>query len=527
MQRQLKLLHVEDSEQDAVLMLRTIRRAGYEIESMRVETAREMLDALAARKWDVVVADYSLPAFDAIAALSTLRASGLDLPFIIVSGSIGEDIAVAAMKAGAHDYLVKGDLARLVPAIEREIKEAANRAERRRVEEEREQLLDRERAARGEAERANRLKDEFLAMVSHELRTPVTILVGWCEMLCSGEFEARELPNIYATLLRNAQAQARLVADLLDTASALTGKLALRLRPVRMSWLVRDAVEGVRTAADAKQVGLRVEVEDGYDLVQGDADRLRQVVWNILSNAIKYTPSGGDIATSLACPAGFVELRVTDTGEGVEPAFLPLVFERFRQEDGSSTRRHSGLGLGLSIAKSIVELHGGTVGAESNGKGKGATFSVRLPSDRPTSYRSSAAPLTPTVLASARILVIDDNEDTRGLMKRFLESIGACVQTLAAPPASLDFLKTAPPAVLICDVGMPGEDGYSLIRRLRAYEAGEGLRRLPAVALTAHARVEDRMAALDAGFDQHVTKPVNFRVLATMLQQLAGSEPTA
>ena len=383
MSKPLRVLLVEDCDDDEELVLRALRRGGYDVARERVETAEAMSAALASGPWDVVLSDFTLPRFSAVRALELLQESGQDLPFIIVSGSVGEETAVATMRAGAHDYVMKENLARLAPAVERELREAEVRRERRAAQEERDRLLRSEQAARRRAEAAGRLKDEFLATVSHELRTPLTAIIGWAHLLRTGKMDEAAAARALEAIERNARSQALMVEDLLDVSRIITGKLRLDVRPVALAPVVKAAVEAMRPGADAKGVLVQVVLDGEAGPVWADADRLQQIIWNLLSNAIKFTPAGGRVDVRLGRAGSHAEISVSDTGKGISPESLPFVFDRFWQADMTSTRAHGGLGLGLGIARHLVELHGGAIEAASEGEGRGSTFTVKLPLREP------------------------------------------------------------------------------------------------------------------------------------------------
>ncbi|MFL5357341.1 PAS domain-containing protein [Archangium sp.] len=392
------------------------------------------------------------------------------------------------------------------------------------------------RAERQRAEEANRLKDDFLATVSHELRTPLTAMIGWVKMLRSGRLAVEKHARALETVDRNAQAQAQLIEDLLDVSRIISGKLRVETRLVRLGEVLQAAMESVRPAADAKGIRVLAELDTGGDGVMGDPGRLQQVVWNLLSNAVKFSPGDSRVWVGLKREEGSVEVTVRDEGPGIPADFLPHIFERFRQLEGGTTRRHGGLGLGLAIVRHLVELHGGTVRATSEGEGRGATFQVRLPAaaSRPaaleaTPARRATAPqalVSPpaAVLARRCILVVDDEEDNREVLKVMLEEYGARVLTAASAAEGLRAVREGRPELLISDIGMPGEDGYRLIAQVRALPAEEG-GQVPAVALTAYARVEDRTHALTAGFNMHVAKPVEPSELLTILANLVTLTP--
>ena len=393
--------------------------------------------------------------------------------------------------------------------------------DKKRLEHERENLLEAERAARGEVVRAGRLKDEFLATLSHELRTPLNAILGWAQLLRGGSVGGADLRQGLEVIERNARTQSRLISDLLDVNRIVSGRLRLDLQPVDVAEVAAAAVEALEPQAEEKGVALEVELARPGPQVRGDPARLEQVVWNLVSNALKFTPGGGSVRVSLEGVDGRAVLAVDDDGKGISPEFLPHLFERFSQGDPSITRRHGGLGLGLSIVKQLVELHGGTVRAHSDGEGRGARFVVELPTAAasPAPHEADArdepaeeeAP--PLDLSGLRVLVVDDEVDARELARRVLEAAGARVETAAGAEEALALIASFRPEVVVSDIGMPGEDGYRLLPRLRARADGA----LPAVALTAFVRSEDRTRARHAGFDEHVGKPLEpARLLAAI-----------
>jgi PAS domain S-box-containing protein len=404
--------------------------------------------------------------------------------------------------------------------------------ENKRVMQDRERLLESERVARTEAERANRMKDDFLATVSHELRTPLGAILGWTQVLRDTEEATPGLLAGLDTIERNARAQAKIVEDLLDMSRIISGKVRLDVQPLDITKIIRAAIETVQAAADTRGVRLIAVLDPLVGEVKGDPNRLQQVLWNLLSNAVKFTPKGGRIQVALQRVNSHLEISVNDSGEGIAPEFLPFVFDRFRQMDSSITRRHGGLGLGLSIVKQLVDLHGGSAHVSSPGLGKGSTFTVSLPfvvlhpESRPEERRhpralSGAPSKAPdTDLKDLRVLAVDDDPDARALLKRLLEDRGAAVATAGSVSEGLDLLDRQTFDVLVSDIGMPDEDGYAFIRRVRARPAGKG-NDLPALALTAYARSEDRMQAIAAGFQMHLSKPVETAELVIMLASLA------
>ena len=646
MSKPLRVLIVEDSEDDAELLVYQLERNGYDVISQRVDTQITMSLALAPGEWDIILADYSLPNFSATAALKVLQETGLDLPFIIVSGNIGDGIAVAAMKAGAHDYLLKHNLARLVPAVERELQEAANRSLLKESEDRWQLALlgsndgiwdwniktnsvffsqrwktmlgyeDQEIAnnfdelskrvhpddlahfqqaindhlqqkthsynieyriqcqdgsykwilsrgrglwdqegpvrvvgshtdisdrkqmevtLRQQAEYladANRLKDEFLGIISHELRTPLNAIVGWVDLLRTRKLDSNMANSALETIDRNTKALHQLIEDILEVSRTIQGKLRLSVATVNLVEIVEASLATVQIAADAKKIQLKANLDGAAGSMVGDADRLQQVIYNLLSNAVKFTPSGGSVQVQLARVADKMEIKVSDTGIGIKPEFIPYVFDRFLQADSTSTRYYGGLGIGLAIVRHIVELHGGTVNVESVGENRGTTFTINFPLTTTADQngrikedeKSSSQTLVKTnslSLSGLQILVVDDDQDNRDLLMFALSQYGAQVRDAASAEEALLALTQYRPDVLVSDIGMPDLDGYALIRQIKDLEA-QGGTKLPAVALTGYAKESDRAEALAAGFDYHLSKPVEIDELVTVVSQLAS-----
>jgi signal transduction histidine kinase/CheY-like chemotaxis protein len=405
--------------------------------------------------------------------------------------------------------------------------------ERRRLEQERDALLLSERAARLEAERVSRVKDEFVATLSHELRTPLHAILGWTHVLMNPSSREVHLEAGLRAIERNARAQARMIDDLLDMSRIISGKVRLDVQRIALAPLIVAAVESIRPAADAKAIELKVALDAAAGPIHGDPNRLQQVIWNLLSNAVKFTPPGGRVVVSLERSDAQVTIAVSDSGEGIAPQFLPYLFERFRQADASTTRQHGGLGLGLSIIKQLVELHGGAVGAESAGPGQGSTFRVSLPIRGPALEPAPTPPSPPpqaelpalsagtaTVpLAGLRVLVVDDVTDARELMQVLLQDQQASVISADSGAQALELLREQRPDLILCDIGMPQMDGYQLIRALRALPPEEG-GTTPALAITAFARPEDRRRAIESGYDGHLAKPVAADALLAAIDRL-------
>ncbi|HYB99901.1 MAG TPA: ATP-binding protein [Candidatus Limnocylindrales bacterium] len=401
----------------------------------------------------------------------------------------------------------------------------------KRVEKEREILLANERAARSAAEHASRMKDEFLATLSHELRTPLTAILGWAQILRANEALTAEMSQGLEVIERNTRAQVQLIEDLLDMSRIVSGNIRLDVQPIDLTDVIRAAIDSVAPAAEAKGVRLQSVLDPNAACISGDAARLQQVAWNLLTNAIRFTPRGGRVQVFLERIDSHVELSVVDTGEGIAPDFLPHVFDRFRQADSSTTRRHGGLGLGLSIVRHLVELHGGTVRAHSAGLNKGTTFVVSLPlrviiqhverSAGAAAARAAGMQAELPSLRGLRVLVVDDEADARELIARILQDAGAEVATAPSADEGIAAFLQHRPDVVLSDIGMPGEDGYSFVRRLRRLSSEDG-GDTPAVALTAFARSEDRRLALMSGFQMHIAKPAEPSELVVVVANLAG-----
>ncbi|HEX6566292.1 MAG TPA: PAS domain S-box protein [Chthoniobacterales bacterium] len=392
-------------------------------------------------------------------------------------------------------------------------------------------LLESERLMRAEAERASRMKDEFLATLSHELRTPLNAILGWASILRTRKGVDQEMAQGLEAVDRNARVQAQIIDDLLDMSRIISGKVRLDVQSIDLPAVLLKAVETMRPSAAAKGIRIQTVIDPVSSLVSGDPNRLQQVFWNLLSNAIKFTPKGGRVQVLLERVDSHLEISVRDTGEGISPDFLPYIFNRFQQADASTTRRHGGLGLGLAIVKNLVELHGGSVRAKSSGIGKGATFIVSLPltvlhlppdqREHPESRAREVQTKATVYLNNMRVLVVDDDPDARGLLKVLLESAGAAVSLAASADEGIQQLLGNPIDVLICDIGMPEADGYTLMRRIRALNDPQKSE-VPGVALTAYARLEDRMEAIHAGFQNHLPKPVEPSELIAVVWSLAS-----
>ena len=516
-----RVLVVDDDEVDRLAIRRLLRRVrpGILVEECTGRDAA--LEAIRTGAFDCVLLDYNIPGTDGLQITEAVRASGNSVPIITLTGQGHEDLAVALMKAGASDYLNKNTLTG--ERLDRSLRYALDL---HRVQQERAQLLEREQRARQEAQAANRAKDEFLATLSHELRTPLNAILGWSRLLASGTLDTNGSRRAIEIIDRNTRLQAQLIDDLLDISRIITGKLRLDLRMAPLAGVIEAALESVRPAADAKRIRIDADLTSA-EPVLCDPARMQQVVWNLLANAIKFTPEDGQVTIGLTRQQGSVTIHVTDTGVGIAPEFLPHVFDRFRQQDAASTRAHGGLGLGLSIARHLVELHGGTIEALSAGPNRGATFLVRVPA-LTTDAETPDTSLDPDVgalaelpsLSGVDVLIVDNEPDTRALMKEVLEKCGASVWEAESSADALGLVSDRRPDVLLSDIAVPGEDGYALIRRVRTLDAHG--RTLPAAAFTAFATAHDRARALLAGFQAHIPKPVEPSELVAVVAALAG-----
>ncbi|KAM3095410.1 response regulator [Phormidesmis sp. 146-35] len=679
----LYFLLLEDSLLDTELVQIALADGEIECEMKRVDTRSDFVEALETDSFDLILSDYALPGFDGISALAVAQSMRPEVPFIIVSGTLGEELAIEMLKSGATDYILKQRLDRLVPSVKRALREAQARRDRQQAElalQESENRLrflaeasviltasldykitleniasltvpfladfcffdvvtsegeiqraawsycDRAQtdwfaqiqsfvpsqrfahhptrqaiasgrsaltpvvtdewmqtiatrdehlkfmralqfqseivvplvihdrrlgvltcgytAASGrrytetdlrlveelanraaialdnaqlyeQAQEANRLKDEFLAVLSHELRTPLNPILGWSKLLKAKLYDRTTLIRGLETIERNAQIQTQLIEDLLDVSRILSGKLTLKHNLVSLIPIIESALETVRLSAEAKAVNLTFSISDHLEApafqIIGDASRLQQVFWNLFSNAIKFTPPNGQVqihitASNPHSEGGIAQIQITDTGKGIPASFLPYVFDYFRQADGSTTRTFGGLGIGLAIVRHLVELHGGTVHADSPGEGQGSTFTVKLPLKQTADNFSAPTPAPPLMsapLAGMQILVVDDEKDTLDLLTFLLEEAGAIVTPVSSVQAALSAVKQAVPNLLISDVGMPDQDGYALINQLQLQQAD-----IPAIAITAYAREEDRQRVMAAGFQTYLTKPI-------------------
>jgi PAS domain S-box-containing protein len=451
----------------------------------------------------------------------------ISMPAVSVEHGFAEMQQAVRISPLSDEGRVIGTLTIIEDVTER----VAREAELQSQIEARSRLLASEKLARSEAERANRLKDDFLATISHELRNPLNAIMGWAHMMRLGKLTPANTERAVETIYRNAKSQAQLVADLLDVSRIISGKLRLDVRTVDLIFIVNAAIDSIRPAAEAKSIRLQTMLDPAAGPISGDADRLQQIVWNLLTNAVKFTPKGGKIQVKVQRIDSHVEIVVSDSGVGISKEFLPYVFDRFRQADASTTRIHGGLGLGLSIVHQLVDLHGGSVSVSSEGEGKGAAFTITLPFVGVISKDAEPAQVAAgdevisldglPSLEGLKVLVVDDEADTRELIREVLKECGSEVIMCRSATEALEALEQHKPDILISDLGMPDEDGYSLISKIRALPAERG-GQIPAAALTAYARAEDRMRVLRSGFQFHLPKPVDSAELVTVVASLAG-----
>ena len=495
-------------------------------------------DAIISKTLDGIITSWN-PAAERMFGYLASEAIGRSITLIIPKDRLGEETEVIrrlrrgesiehyetirARKDGTpiHISLTVSPMRDLSGTIIGASKIARDISDRRRADEERALLLAREQDARAQAEHANRLKDEFLATLSHELRTPLTSITGWVRMLRQRALEGTSADHALEVIDRNARSLTRLVEDILDISSITMGRFRLDSVPVELRGVVQAAVDAVRHVAAAKNIALSVTLDPSVRPVAGDAGRLQQVVWNLLSNAVKFTPQGGHVEVILAPSGSDAEIVVRDDGEGIAPEFLSRVFERFTQHDASTTRHHGGLGMGLAIVRHLVELHGGTVRVESPGRGRGATFTVRLPQ---VLGRAALADGQPNArlgaLANIRVLAVEDETDTRELIAIILKAAGAEVAVATSADEALEALAAAPPDIVLCDISMPGRDGYELLKEARSRPGPQS--QIPFVAVTAHVQGGDRQRSIAAGFAAHMSKPVDPAELVEVVRSIAG-----
>jgi len=566
------ILLVDDHAENLLALEAILTDPGLRL--VRAQSGAEALKAVLRQEFAVILMDVAMPDLDGYETAELIRGRerSRHTPIIFLTANVKSDTHVfRGYSVGAVDYLFKpvipevllskiavfvelytkrqalkesaDALEQRVDARTRELAET-NRslqqeiAERRRVELERADLLEREQQARRDAQAMNRLKDEFLATLSHELRTPLNAILGWAHILEVGTHDPSAIQRATRVIKNNAQVQAQLVADILDVSRIISGKLSLRLQTLSLRSVIDAALEAVQPAAEAKGIAIDVVFGDDVAPMVADRDRLQQVMWNLLSNAIKFTPKEGRVRIDVRQHPRDVIVTVADSGQGIEAEFLPHVFERFSQADSSFSRQHGGLGLGMAIVRHLVELHGGSVTVESGGRDQGATFTISLPIgvvrppdgtqldlERRTQTRDPGWDSLPK-LNDVKALILDDDADAREVVELMLRSQGATVVACASAIEALQAIAAHPPDIIVSDIAMPGEDGLEFIRQLRALRPEQG-GKVPAIALTAYASAHDAERALDAGFDRHVAKPVEPSDLIAAIAQLAGTDRAA
>jgi len=533
-----KVLVVDDSPANLIALGAVLKPLGVQIVEAR--SGLEAIERVANSSFAVALLDVQMPGMDGFELASRIRelASGVELPIIFLTAIHADELYVRrGYQLGGADYIMKPFDADVLRARVRAFVDLFQQRERLRARQvgertrERDEalaklsrMLESERAARREAEVANRAKDEFLATVSHELRTPLNAILGW-SMLARDFANDPQAQRALQTIERNARAQMRIIEDVLDIGRIISGKLRLEVDSVDVGEPIRGAVEAVRPAADAKEVELTIDVAKDIGRMMADPERLQQIVWNILANAIKFSSQRGHVELVARRADGQVTIRVTDDGQGIAPEFLPHLFEPFRQADGSTTRRHGGLGLGLAIVKQLVQAHGGSVTAESPGLGLGATFVVVLPARAAQAGASddSASQLPAQGrLDGVHVLVVDDDEDGRALVAHVLESSGATVATASSAEDGMRAIEARRPDIVLSDLSMPEVDGFGFIRRVRALPPERG-GRVPAVAVTAHAKGPLTDGVLAAGFQAHFTKPIEPSELVALVRSVVGA----
>ncbi|MBM0740671.1 response regulator [Phormidium sp. CLA17] len=552
------ILLIDDRVENLIALEAILCRLGQNL--VTAQSGKEALRCLLNQDFAAILLDVQMPGMDGFETASIIRQRqrSQHTPIIFVTAfSTDDQLQMKGYALGAVDYLLKPINPEILiskVSVFVELFKKTQEIQRQSVELAMQKVeIIHEQLARQQAESANRMKDEFMAIVSHELRTPLNSILGWSRLLVAGKLDEGATSRAIETINRNALSQAQLIDDILDVARLTSGKVKIHQQPVNLLNLISDELESIRPAANEKGIQLTGEFTSDHCIVSGDIQRLQQILRNLLSNAIKFTPESGQVEVGLKRIMGneswiinrnqeshrttqhplpitaFAQITVTDTGIGIDSDFLPQIFEYFRQADSSSTRSHDGLGLGLAIVRQLVELHGGKIDAASEGKDKGTTFTIFLPLQTPTQLDSSSQMPNPESLHSdlalenISILVVDDNFDNRNYLVTVLEIAGAQVTAVASGQEVIDFLQHSHPDVLLSDIAMPNEDGYELLQRVRMVEQKWG-RTIPAIALTAYAKQEDRNQAISGGFQQFLSKPIDPIQLIEAVAQVARAK---
>lgn len=526
-----RLLVVDDDESVAITVGEVLRRKGFSVDTAM--NGQEALSLLSKTQYDLVLTDLHMEGMDGISLLSEIHRSAPLTILIVLTGFASLESAIAAMRRGAYDYLIKPcNIEDMTHTIQRGLDHRrlmlVEQEARARLEQMNHELEQRVEERTAELQRVNQelaeadhAKNVFLATLSHELRTPLSPILGWARLLRSGKIDQAMTTRAIDAIERNALLQARLIDDLLDVSRIVSGKLTVEREPADLCAIVRAAVDAVRDKAASRDIYLDIDIPDSTIIVQGSPVRLQQIIWNFLSNAIKFTERGGRVSARSYSRRGEARVEVSDTGVGIAPEFLPHIFEPFSQGDTSLTRQTGGLGLGLAIARKLAELQGGRVSAESEGQGKGSRFTLTLPMTSVTNAEHESEEATSLSRIPRLVLLVDDSSDTLEMLETMFKQVGCQVMIAESADAALRAAKVAVPDLIISDIGMPETDGYELLARLRHLP---GIERVPAIAVSGYASEEDAARAFTAGFSAHLAKPVDFDKLFALIQNLLSSD---
>lgn len=522
-----RLLVVDDEESLRITTAAILEKEGYTVDT--ASSGDEAIALMDEADYDLVLTDLHMEGGDGLSVLNQIRRHSPLTISVVLTGFASVESAIAALQEGAYDYLVKPcDIDSMKHTIRRGVEHRRLMLAEQKARTDLEQLnLDLERRItertaeltrlNGELAEANRAKDVFLATLSHELRTPLTPVVGWIKLLRSGNLDEKSVAQALDAIERNAWLQSKLIDDLLDTSRIATGKLHFEPKPTDLNTIVNSAIDTVRASAASRSIQLSIDISPSSLVVMGEPVRLQQIAWNLISNAIKFTDPGGKVSISTHIDGSHARLRVEDTGVGIAPDFLPHVFDRFIQADGSTSRRHGGLGLGLAIADALAKMHGGKIEAESAGEGHGACFTLRI--DLASSFRVAPEEVEEKVhsMAGLDVLIVEDSQDTLVLLSALFSKEGATVTTAASAIEALQHAVAKRPSVIISDIGMPDVDGYQLLQQLKVIP---GMDDVPAIAISGYASDEDRERALDTGYRALVAKPIDVDTLFDLIYNL-------